>query len=122
MKNYNVRTSSENDILSFFGVLPPYATKSWSIDYDGELAAIAGVQYTPTNVLVFSDIKKNLDVPNITIWRGTLEVFDKIKALNKPLVAVCTGEFLNSGAYLKRLGFNFFGYEDDMEVYQWPKP
>ncbi len=118
MKKYSIRNATEGDLLEFFDRLPPFSTRSWAVDYDGELACVAGVQFTPQNVLVFSDIK-DIDVPKLTVWRATLEVFEKIKKLNLPLAAVCTGEFLNSGEYLKKLGFMFHSKNEGMEVYTW---
>ena len=118
MKRYNIRNATREDIIDVCGGAPPFSTRTWAVDYDGELAAVAGVQYTPRCVLVFSDMKK-IDVPNITIWRAALELFDKIKALNKPLNAVCTGEFINAGPFLKRLGFKQQDNIENMEVYSW---
>ena len=103
----------------FYNKLPHYSTRSWAFEYNGRLAAIAGVQYTPQNFMVFSDVMGGIEIPKMTMWRGALEVFGEIKKLNKPLTAICTGEFINSGNFLKRLGFELYSIQDGQEVYQW---
>lgn len=121
MKRYKVRTATGEDFEAISGGRPPYATRAWAVDHDGEVSAIAGVHLTPGGVLIFSDLKDGLDVPKLTIWRATLEVFEKIKNLKMPMFAVCTGEFMNSGPFLERLGFESHGVMEGMEVYRWPQ-
>jgi hypothetical protein len=119
MKKYKIRTGTKEDIIALCGALPPYATRSWAAEVDGELAAVAGVQFTPTNAVVFSDINTELDLPKMTIWRGAVEMFNKIKELKRPLVAVCTDNYMNSPAFLERLGFEFHGNSEEGEVLTW---
>lgn len=120
MKRCEIRTATEEDLRKFYNHLPPYATKAWVVEYDGMLASIAGVTYTPSTTICFSDIMPDVDAPDITVWRCTMKIWKLIKKLNKPLTAICTGEFLNSGPYLKRLGFEHVATIQDQEVYQWP--
>ena len=64
------------------------------------------VSLTPSNLVVFSDIMDAEDVPKLTIWRATKDVFDEIKKIERPLIAeVIEGDYANSPAFLERLGF-----------------
>jgi hypothetical protein len=119
MTKYNIRPATIEDIETVVGKRPPYSTRAWAVDIDDKVVCVSGVQFTPYNHIVFSDIIEYADIPKMTVWRATLDVWQKIRELDKDLVAYCTGEFLNSGPYLERLGFTRCNDIEEMEVYRW---
>ena len=119
MKKYSIRTATVDDFMEFYGTVPPHASRAWVADYKGSTACIVGVEFQPDGAVVFSDIKEGLDVAKITIWRAVLEFSEKLKSLNKPLNAVCTGEFMNSPKMLEMLGFELVHAEEKGIIYLW---
>lgn len=121
MRKYSIRPAVKDDFDIMYSRMPEHASQSWSVDFNGKLVAMAGVIYTPCNNLVFSDIINPEEHSNIRIWKQTIKVFEKIKELNKDLLAVCTGDFENSGPFLERLGFEYSGDCEGKETYRWHK-
>lgn len=81
--------------------------RAWSAFYHGELVCIAGVVITRNIMLVFMEVRANQEVPKMTIWRGTCEIWSKIQSLGyNVLYAVADPDQMTAPAYLSRLGFS----------------
>ena len=119
MRTYNIRPATQHDILEVYGHTIPNAHRAWAVDWEGKAACVAGVIFLNGNTMAFSSIIDGINPPAITIWRAAKELMDRIKSLGKPVTAICTGKFMNSGAFLERLGFNYKTTLSDGEVYQW---
>lgn len=119
MKKYSIRSATEEELTEFLGFLPGHLTRSWVAEYEGKIAALVTVEFRPGGALVFSDIKKGLNIPKMTIWRAALEFEEKVKSLSRPLTAICTGDFLNSPKMLRVMGFELSHISEGQEVYTW---
>jgi len=119
MKRYKVRPATTEDIVNVVGENPPFAVRAWAVEYNDKVVSVAGVMFTRAGNIVFSDIVDADNIPNTVIWKATLDVWEKIQDTSKMLTAFCTGEYMNSGPYLERLGFRFIKKQDGMEVYRW---
>lgn len=105
MDNVEIRPSTAADIKQFHEKLD-HTVRAWSAFYKGELACIAGVEMTGTVILAFCHIKEDTDASKLTVWRGTMIIWEKMKALGYPqMYAYANPDRPNAGEYLKRLGF-----------------
>ena len=101
-----IRPAKRQDVKEFYGNKMRDTCRAWSAFYDGKLVAIGGVAITSNIVVVFMEMRIDQEVPKITIWRGTLEIWSKIKDLGySVLYAVVDPEQKTAPAYLSRLGF-----------------
>ena len=55
---------------------------------------------------IFMDMKKDIDVPKITIWRYSREMLDRIASWGFPMIALADCHiYKNTAKYLEKLGF-----------------
>ena len=105
MDNVVIRPAKAEDVRVFFGTLPQ-TVQAWAVDYNGELAAIAGIARHPASMVAFSYRKPDVVVSKMTIWRTALKLWEKMKSAGHPVIfAIADDCFMNSPEFLKRLGF-----------------
>lgn len=115
-----IQPSTRHEIKEFFNGKMRDTCRAWSCFYDNELVCIAGVSITSNLMLVFMEMRTESEVPKITIWRGALHIWEKIKALNYPLLyAVADSDRLTAQAFLERLGFEHIESSARGEIYRW---
>lgn len=119
--NPEIKIATAADIFSIYNAPLPYAGKAWCVWMDDKIVGIAGVYFQPKQAIMFSDMMiDGLNVPKKTIWRTVKSLWENIKGLGIPAVAVCSGEFMNSGAMLERLGFTYVGQDSNGIIYRSP--
>lgn len=115
-----IRPITHDDILAFYGRGLRRTVKGWAIDLNGELAAICGVTIGGGPVVAFSEIKPDLDVPKITVWRTARDLMDRIEALGfKTVFALASPKIPGAPAFLARLGFIHDESSVRGEVFKW---
>lgn len=116
-----IRPATRQDIKEMFGDKMRDSCRAWSGFYNGKLVCIGGVAITSHLMLVFMQGRDMEDIPNITIWRGALEIFDKIKSLEYPvLYAIADPKTMTAPNFLSRLGFEHVESSVRGEIYRWP--
>lgn len=119
MKKYRIRTAKKGEIYKICKDRPLRLTKAWAIEYNGDLAAIAGVQFLDSCIMVFSEMK-DINAPKITKWRAAKEAVEVIsKDIQSPLFALCDKRHNNSGRFLQSLGFEYSGTIKQGDIYRW---
>jgi len=115
-KTLVIKPATRKDIKQFYGDKMRDSCRAWSAFYQGELVCIAGVVITSNIMLVFMEVRSNKEVPKMTIWRGTRDIWSKIQGLGyNVLYAVADPKHTTAPAYLSRLGFsNIKG-----NIYRW---
>ena len=118
-----IRPAKKEDLIAVAKDNNYFPVRAWAAEYNGELACVAGVELAPKQAVAFSGIVEELDAPKMTIWKGALELFDKIKSLDIPvLVAYADNRHLNSRRFLEKLGFSYAGSINNKEVMVWRRP
>lgn len=105
---------TRRDFLDFFGKLPPQTIRGQVWDRDGELLAFAGYWLINGAAFVYSDIKPDIDVPQITIAREAIKFLADLHHHG-----VCVAQDENAERFLKFLGWVYEGPSDEGEVYSW---
>lgn len=119
MDDLEIKPSTAEDVAAFFPELT-CTVRAWSCFYKGELACVAGVAITPSLMLAFMQIKQGVVAPKMTIWRGALVIWEKIKALGYPrLYAVADESLWTAPQFLERLGFKQIESSARGEVFLW---
>jgi len=115
-----IKPATRHDIKEFYGDKMRDTCRAWSAFYDGKLVCIGGVSITRNLMLVFMEMRTQSEVPKMTIWRGALHVWEKIKALNYPVMyAVADPKLSTAPAFLERLGFEHIESSARGEIYRW---
>ncbi len=100
--NIEIRSITHDDYVEFYNKQPARTLQGYSIFLDGELVAVFGVLIEKKNVrIMFSDIKKGISVPKMTIWRWSKKAMAMLNDIKLPIYAYTN----NSGKYLQSLGF-----------------
>lgn len=117
MRNINIRPTVESDIPSYWKK-PEIRFKSWTLEYNKEIFAIAGVYYDNNdNIVAFSDIIEEKRPPKLVVFKSAQLIVDLIMKENENILALCTNKYENSGKMLRKLGFNFLQRDGDVEIY-----
>lgn len=91
--------------IQFFGVKPERTIRGYAFWIDGEVKAIFGALLGKEATMLFSDMKDDIKLPAITIWRWAKTALEQIDDMKQPLYA--TSE--KSGKFLLSLGFEHMG-------------
>lgn len=115
-----IRPLTEADILEMFGRTLPKTCRGWAVEYEGKLAAIAGVVMEPSLMLAFSEIKPDLAASRFTIWRIATKLWNNIKGLGfRDLYAIASPYTPGAPAFLERLGFTPYEKSARGEIFKW---
>ena len=91
--------------------------KALAFFLDGELAGVSGLKFVNSYYVAFLDIKPNLPVTRMTIWRCTLEVMKMVRETTPICLATADKNVESSERFLKRLGFAIMN--DEERGYLW---
>lgn len=103
MRDIEIKPITIADYVLFFGKQPESTIRGYCFYLDGEVVAVFGAVLSKDVTMLFSDVKKEINVPKITIWRWAKKALGWIDDMRQPLYA--TSE--SSGKFLNSLGFRF---------------
>lgn len=104
--NIELRPITLGDYRVFFKTEPDRTIRGFGFWLDGELVAIFGAWLHKDATMLFSDMKPDIDVPKITIYRWAKKALGLIDNMKQPLYATT----LDAGKFLNSLGFRFCGH------------
>lgn len=112
---YEIRPSVAEDFLAFYGSLPQKSCRAWTVIYDGDIAAIAGVTISRDALMFFSDIAPDREYPASTIYKVGCFVTERVHEMGLPVMAIGDDDSHN---FLTRLGFYEVGCYNDQRFYK----
>lgn len=122
MDDIEIRPATQADVAEFFPKLDS-TVYAWSVFHKGGLVCVSGIAITPTLMLAFSQIKPDLEVSNLTVWRCTKIIWDKMKAMNfNRLYAIADPALWSAPQFLSKLGFKHIESSVRGEIYLWEIP
>lgn len=119
MGKVEIKTATLDDMEALCGVRFKRSLRAWSVYYDGELAAVAGLLMTKDDFKGFSQIKPGLVVPKITVWRTAVALLKQMTDLKRSFIVIADPSINGSPAFLQRLGFEYLTTSKLGEVYKW---
>lgn len=95
-----------DDFSQFYNVESPRSTvKGLAFLIDDEVVGVAGVEIRKGFFYAFSDIKENVNVSKVTVWRCAIIVKDWLRELKTDVYACASEHFDGAPRLLQRLGF-----------------
>lgn len=114
------RPITATEVVAFFGSRPPFTIRGMAFYIGGNLVGIGGVRNENGVWLAFSDIRKDVKVPAITIWRHAKRVVKEIVSeMQAPVYAVVDKQNKLGRKWANGLGFKLCSESDEVEVYRW---
>lgn len=113
MKQVEIRQTIKSDFMAVCNRVNDKTVKAFTVIYDGEPVAIAGVILEKDHFIVFSDVKEGLQAPKMTIWKTSRKLIEMIKSLNLPAIATT-----NNGKFLNSIGMEYIMETNDKEVFK----
>lgn len=114
------RPITATEVVAFFGARTPYTIKGLAFYIGGNLVGLGGVRRENGVWLAFSDIKKDVNVPAITIWRHARRVVKEIVSeMRAPVYAIVEKQNRLGRKWATGLGFQLHSEYDEVEVYKW---
>lgn len=119
IKDVEIRRANAEDIKAFYPAGSPRTCYVWVAHYKGVPACLAGVTVERGGHVAFCDIKQN-DAPKMTVWRTAKVLFNHMKSLGLPMMAIyCDPELQRMGQeFVKRLGFRYVTTRNGAEIYK----
>lgn len=105
------RMATAEDIEAVTGQKSPYTCRAYAFFYDGVPVALGGYKIENGNFVVFSDIKKDVDAPKLTVYRCVLKVMEMVKAKKLPMYAVAENPDLCERIGFKRMSGDVYKME-----------
>lgn len=116
------RPITATEVTAFFGAKPPFTIKGMAFYNGGKLAAIAGVKHNGKFWVAFSDIRKDVSLPAITIWRhAKLVIEEVVSKMRAPVYAIVEKNNPLGRKWAEGLGFSLYMDDGDKEIYRWLK-
>lgn len=108
---------THDDYVKFYDKQPSHTIQGYSIFLNGDLVAVFGVlvQDKKNARIMFSDIKKDIDVPKMTIWRWSKKAMQMLDHIRLPIYAYTRG----SEKYLESLGFCYHADTEYGKLYRY---
>jgi hypothetical protein len=113
--NIEIKPITVDDYVHFFKESPKRTIRGYSFFLNGEMVAVFGALLDKDGTMLFSDMRENLPVPKITIYRWAKKALRKIEDMKQPLYATSG----NSGKFLKSLGFCYRGDTECSKLYEY---
>lgn len=113
--NVEIKPITLDDYMSFFKVKPDRTIRGYSFLLDGEIVAVFGALLGKEQTYLFSDVKENLDVKPIIVWRWAKRALVLIDNMRQPLYATSQ----KSGRFLLSLGFIYRGDTKYGKLYEY---
>lgn len=115
MLRYSIEPAKYEHFVEFYGHGPKQTCRAWTVKYDGEIAAIAGVTINRKSVVLFSDINSERDYPKTAIYKVGCYIVEHVSRMGLPVMAVGSEK---SRPFLEALGFYYLGKYQDQELYR----
>lgn len=115
MARYKIFPSKPSDFYAFYGTASPKSCKAWTVWYDDEIAAIAGVTLNRNSMILFSDMKRGASYPKVAIFKVACYVVEQVAKMKKPVLAA-GGD--GNKKFLESLGFVYIGTYQGQELYR----
>lgn len=117
MTEYNIelRPITINEYILFFKEEPKRTIRGYSFFLNGHIVAVFGALLSKDGTMLFSDMKKELDIPAILVWRWAKRALSLINDMRQPLYATSQ----KSGRFLNSLGFVFRGNTKSGKLYEY---
>jgi hypothetical protein len=120
MRKVEVRYSTAEDAVEFWGALPKFSFIGVTLRVDGEILALGGFTYEKTCLKAFCELRPGAESYPKAIVKGSRMVMRKAAAKGLLLHAVRDDQIESSERYLRRFGFVPVGVgADGSEVWQW---
>ena len=113
--NVEIKPITVDNYMSFFKEQPKYTIRGYSFFLDGEIVAVFGALLGQKQTMLFSDVKDNLQVSPVIIWRWAKRSLKLINDMKQPLYATSQ----KSGRFLQSLGFYHHGTTKYGELYEY---
>lgn len=113
--NVELKPINTADYVEFFGVSPTHTIRGYCFYLDGRKVAVFGAILEKECTMLFSNMKEDINVPKITIWRWAKKSLRLIDDMRQPLYATSK----NSGKFLNSLGFVFRGDTKYGKLYEY---
>lgn len=104
--NVELKPITVRDYVYFFKEQPKRTIRGYSFFLNGEMVAVFGAILEKEGTMLFSDMKPDIEVPKITIYRWSKKALKMIDDMKQPLYATT----LHAGKFLSSLGFRFHGH------------
>lgn len=117
MTEYNVELKpiTVDDYIRFFKESPKRTIRGYSFFLNGEIAAVFGALLSKDGTMLFSDVRPDLNVPAITVWRWAARALVLISDMKQPLYAISK----KSGRFLESLGFVYRRGTESGNLYEY---
>jgi hypothetical protein len=114
-----IRGATKEDIEQLSQYPIPRTGYAWSVEYKGELVAIAGAYFEYKSAFCFSSSKKDIKCTNKQKWIVVKKLFNKIlkESKGRTIYAFTDNELKTSPTLLKHLGFK----EQEEGIWIWHK-
>lgn len=117
--NVELRPATPELLREFFGHEPKETVRALVAYIDGVPAGVGGVTIEASRFVAFCDIRSDMRIPKITIWRYSKIIMEFIKERKAPILAACRTDDLSAQRFVERLGFRRLHQEECGEVYLW---
>lgn len=112
-----IRPATEDDLMNFYGKMPPTTVRAIVAVRDGVVECVAGITVQEKILIAFSDTRTTANKK--TIWQTARRMVEWMRKYN-PTVLL-TPEQMQSDKFLKKLGFTHFGEKYEMNIYRLEK-
>lgn len=100
-----IRRATAEDLTTFWGRPPRYATKAHVVEVDGRVVAVGGVHYLPEGVMAFSDITDEAAKHPKQVMRCAHAVMGDIEKIRMKVFAKRDLSRPTAHGFLTHLGF-----------------
>ena len=126
MKRFNLtgltyRHATRDDLVAFYGKAPACSIRALVFLDGDKIVAIGGMKREDGRWVAFSEIKPDVKLGKLTIWRCAKLVMEMLEAMKLPIWAVAEQQGAETGLLVRHLGFQHEGEIKAGEVYVlWP--
>lgn len=108
MADVELRWAVTEDFEALLGMKSPHTCRAVAAVYEGQVAAIAGFTLGGVLSVAFFDMRRDLKVGKMTIWRNAKKMAEMILP-GFTVVAAASESYPNSGKFLEMMGFVKYG-------------
>ena len=115
-----IRPATIDDIKKFYGMDKlPFSAQCLAFFLDGELSGLGGVRFGNGYSIAFSDIRPDIRVSKMTIYRCALEIMKMVDAIKTPVVAIKNENLKSAKRLLESLGFVYERSDEEGDIYKY---
>lgn len=114
------RPITATEVAAFFPEGKRPTVRGLAFFIGGNLSGIGGIVKEGNVWVAFSDIKKGVSVPDITVWRmAKLVMNGVVKQMPGAVYCNVSKDNPHGRKWAKMLGFKLYGETETIEVYRW---